>query len=273
MRVPFVWEQPQTLTLLEFPRQVRERLDIDQVEICQFHIPSRERDYLDQLKSALHAGVRVAGLPIDVGNISVANDDFRAADIQEIERWIDVAADLGAPMVRVNASAPMSQEEIGPLEVTIASYRHLAEYAKQRGLVITVENHGGITKDPETIVRLVREVGPDLLKTCVDVGNFEPAMSAQMKGLAPGSYDPSPLYDGIAQIAPYAAIVHAKTMQFDEEGNHLGWDIVKGIRIVLDAGFRGPISVEYGGGQDEWENSLRTKRLAQQAVQKEGFLA
>ncbi len=273
-RVPFVWEQPQTLSLLEFPRQVRERLDIRQVEICQFHIPSLERSYLDQLKQALSdAGVTVANIPIDVGNISAAREDFRESDLQEIERWIDVAAYLGSPMVRVNASAPMSQEALGPIEVTIASYRRLAAYAATQGVTMLIENHGGITADPETIVQIVRSVGPDVLKTCVDVGNFEPVMSAQMRGLAPGSYDPSPLYTGLAMIAPYAGMLHAKTMSFDEHGQHVGWDVVKALRIVLDAGYHGVVSLEYGGGQDEWNNTLRTKQLVKEAIHGDGAQA
>src|SRR5262245_37721171 len=128
---PFVWDQPQTMTLLEFPRQVREQLGIDAVEICQFHLPERTPAYLDQLKGAMvEAEVRPVNMPIDVGNISDANLVYREEDLAEIEEWIRVAAGLGAAMVRVNASAPLAQGQLAPIEVTIDSYRRLARTAE-----------------------------------------------------------------------------------------------------------------------------------------------
>ena len=85
-KTPFEWEQPQTMSLLEFPAQVREKLGIDAVEICQFHLPERTPDYLAQLKRALgDAGVRLINMPIDVGNISDANPAYREEDLAEIE--------------------------------------------------------------------------------------------------------------------------------------------------------------------------------------------
>src|SRR5690348_16718527 len=90
-----------------------------------------------------------------------------------------IAAGLGSAMVRVNASNPMAKET-APLDVTIESYRRLAKTAESLGLQLLVENHGGITTDPETIVKLVEGVGDGKLKTLVDVGNFEPLMSARM---------------------------------------------------------------------------------------------
>jgi len=126
----FVWEQPQTMTLLEFPRAVREHLGLTAVEICQFHIPERTPGYIAALKQALRdADMQLLNMPIDVGNISDANAAYRAEDLAEIEQWMQVAADLGARMVRVNASAPLSAGPPAPLEVTIDSYHRLARTA------------------------------------------------------------------------------------------------------------------------------------------------
>src|SRR4051794_38294810 len=69
----FVWDQPQTMTLLEFPRAVRERLGLNAVEICYFHLPERDPQYIAALKQALSdADVQLLNMPIDVGNISDA---------------------------------------------------------------------------------------------------------------------------------------------------------------------------------------------------------
>src|SRR5262245_35956877 len=210
---PFVWEQPQTMTLLEFPQQVREQLGIDALEICQFHLPERTPAYLDQLKRAMReAEVRLVNMPIDVGNISDANAAYREEDLAEIEEWMRVAAELGASYVRVNASAPMSKTELAPLEVTIESYDRLVRTAESLGVQMLIENHGGITADPAVIIQIVKAVGPNRLKTLVDIGNFEPLMSMQwaiMQGQTPPEADPTPVYGAIAQITPYAGLVHA----------------------------------------------------------------
>jgi sugar phosphate isomerase/epimerase len=267
---PFVWEQPQTMSLLEFPLQVREKLGLDAVEICQFHIPERTPDYLGQLKRALDdAGVRLINMPIDVGNISDANPAYREEDLAEIEQWMHAAADLGAAMVRVNASAPMTAGQLAPINVTIESYQRLARVAASLGLQLLIENHGGITADPAVIVAIVEAVGPARLKTLVDIGNFEPLLSMQMaimQGQQPPEVDATPVYGALAQIAPYAGLVHAKTHDFDQHGQPRHLDIVRALRVVRAAGYAGTISIEYEGNTgDAWENTRRTRALVEQA--------
>ncbi len=269
-KAPFIWEQPQTMSLLEFPLQVRDKLGINAVEICQFHIPERTPDYLGQLKRALDdTGVRLINIPIDVGNISDANPAYRAEDLAEIEQWMRVAADLGAAMVRVNASAPMAGGQLAPIEVTIESYQRLARVAASLGLQLLIENHGGITADPAVIVAIVEAVGPDQLKTLVDIGNFEPLLSMQMaimQGHEPPEVDATPVYGALAQIAPYAGLVHAKTHDFDAHGQPRYLDVVRALRVVRDAGYAGTISIEYEGNNgDAWENTRRTRELVEQA--------
>jgi sugar phosphate isomerase/epimerase len=269
-KAPFVWEQPQTMTLLEFPQQVREQLGIDAVEICQFHIPERTPAYLDQLKRALReADMRLINIPIDVGNISDANPTYRDEDLAEIEEWMRAAAELGSSMVRVNASAPLAGDQLAPLEVTIESFRRLARTAQALGLQLLIENHGGITADPAVVVAIVEAVGPANLKTLVDIGNFEPLLSlqmARMQGHEPPEVDPTPVYGAIARIAPYAGLVHAKTHEFDEHGQPRILDVVRALRVVRDAGYTGPISLEYEGEQgDPWDNTRRTRALVEAA--------
>lgn len=268
-KAPFIWEQPQSMTLLEFPQAVKSRLGIDAVEICQFHLPEHTPEYVAQLKQALDdADVALINMPIDVGNISDADDAHREEDLAEIEEWMRVAAALGAQMVRVNASGPLSAGPLAPLETTIASYRRLAKTARSLGLQLLLENHGGITVDPHVIVQIVEAVGPEL-KTLVDIGNFEPLLGRQMaimQGQTPPEVDTSSIFEQIAIIAPYAGLTHAKTHEFDAEGKPQPLDVVCALRVVRDSGFTGPISLEYEGDVgDPWENTLRTKALVEEA--------
>lgn len=175
---------------------------------------------------------------------------------------MDFAADLGAKYVRANASSYVAQEELAPLHTTIGSYRRLSDYARARGLTMLIENHGGITADPEVIVRIVEGVGPDRLKVCVDTGGFAP-IAGQQRLRTPPDVDPTPLYDALARIAPFAGLIHAKTVWFSPSGEHLGYDAHRTLRIVRDAGFAGLVSLEYGGGVDAWTNIVHTKRIVE----------
>jgi len=113
-----------------------------------------------------------------------------------------------------------------------------------------IENHGGITADPEVIVRIVEGVG------------FAP-IAGQQRLRTPPDVDPTPLYDTLARIAPFAGLIHAKTVWFSPSSEHLGYDAHRTLRIVRDAGFAGPVSLEYGGGVDAWTNIVHTKRIVE----------
>lgn len=102
-------EEPISVT--DFPRIIKERYSINKVELCQMHVLSQEPKYLAEVKGALEeAGVSVVNMPIDVGNISLENPDWRAEDIAEIKTWIDTAEYLGSPCVRVNSGHPQDIE-------------------------------------------------------------------------------------------------------------------------------------------------------------------
>src|SRR5439155_24711315 len=107
---------------------------------------------------------------------------------------------------------------------------------------------GVITTEHAVSVAIVDAVGSDKLKALVDIGNFEPLLSMQMaimQGQQPPEVDATPVYGALAQIAPYAGLVHAKTHDFDEHGQPRYLDVVRALRVVRDAGYTGTISIEY----------------------------
>jgi sugar phosphate isomerase/epimerase len=266
----FTWGTGEpSITLLELPSLIKERLGLNAIEICQFHISEKSAAYLDQLKSALDdAGVVVVNIPIDVGNIADPNEAYRDEDLAEIEEWMLAAATLGSKMVRVNAGSPLHASDV-PVEVTVQSLRRLTRFADSLGLRLLIENHGGPSSDPDFLIKLLETVGPPL-RALLDVGNFEPQMSigmAQWRGTEPPTnLDFTPQYAAIARVAPYAALVHAKTHEFDAYGRSTDLDVVRALRIVRDSGYAGPISIEYEGRRgDCWENSRLTLDLIEEA--------
>ncbi|MCL4552116.1 MAG: sugar phosphate isomerase/epimerase, partial [Candidatus Marsarchaeota archaeon] len=227
-----------------FIRIARERYDIGQVELCQAHFESTKRNYLGRLRETVSRyDVRIINMPIDVGNISQLDRIKREQDLELITHWIDAAAYLGIPAVRVNSGhQPAGQEN---LDVTIDSYRTLVAYGKMVNCKILMENHGGISADPWNIEKIVYGVSSNWFRLCPDFGNFEPAVR----------------YEGLQMMMPFTALVHAKTLDFDEQGQQTAYDYDRCMRIVAETGFQGPLSIEFEGKGDQYEGIAKSRDL------------
>lgn len=232
------------ISLVDFIRIARERYNIGQVELCQMHFESRKTSYLNTIKEALaHYSVRAITMPIDVGNISNLDSNQRAEDIKLIMQWIDAAAYLGIPAVRVNSGRqPTGQEN---LQVTIDSYRTLVSYGKMINAKILMENHGGISADPTNIIKIIQGVNSNWFRLLPDFGNF----------------DPSIRYEGVRQMLPYAAVIHVKTMELNAEGRETAYDLDLCMDMTFRSGFSGPLSIEYGGAGDQYEAITKSYAL------------
>ena len=63
-------------------------------------------------------------------------------------------------------------------------------------------------------------------------------------------------------MMPYAKAVSAKSLNFDEQGNETRVDYRRMMKIVLEAGYRGYVGIEYSGDKlSEPEGIRATKRL------------
>ena len=136
--------------------------------------------------------------------------------------------------------------------------------ADRAGLHVLIENHGGLSSDGAWLSGLVRRVGHPRLGTLPDFGNFCLDWSR--------SEDPDAWYDryvGVRQLMPFARAVSAKSHDFDERGNEIHTDYERMMRLVVGAGYRGFVGVEYEGKQlSEDEGILATKRLLERVREK-----
>jgi sugar phosphate isomerase/epimerase len=124
--------------------------------------------------------------------------------------------------------------------------RRLLPAAESLARSLAIENHWGISARPQNITRLVKELNSSHLGTCPDIGNF------------PRDVD---TYDGLRLLAPRARVAHAKSIDFDENGEERTIDYGRCLGILRDSGFDGPWTVEYLGGGDEVEGCRRTREL------------
>lgn len=260
----FVLPMPQVIELEQFPALVRERCDVDLIEICQIQFAAASDSRIEAVRTALDAaGVGLLTVPIDVGNLADPSAQARRESEAAIVSWFDISSRLGSRYVRINAGSPF-QPEI-ELARVIDSMDRLADSAAERGLGLLVENHGGPSSDPDVLLELLEAVGTDRLGLLLDTGNFEPLItyaSAAFTGQqVTEEFDFAPVYERVERLAPYASVVHAKAHEFRGDAHH-PVDLEQALRVVAATGFAGPITVEYEGNDgDPWQQTARTVEL------------
>lgn len=238
------------IPVVEFPG-IAHSYGIGEIEICQQHLASTDPAYLTEVRGAVDAaGCRVINVPIDVGDLSQPDAATRDADLQLIEQWIDAAQQLGSPAVRVNTGHPGNQDEAEALRNVAAGYRRLAAYCAERGMTLLMENHGGLSAAPGAIMALVEAVDAPNFRLCPDFGNFAPAAREE----------------GLREMLPHAAVVHAKVLDVDEQGRHSAFDLARCLELVRQSGYSGSLSIEFEGQGDERAGIATAQRLIQQYV-------
>jgi len=238
---------------LDFPRFAREEFGIDAVEYVNQFFADKAGDFawLGELRErAADAGVKSLLIMIDgEGALGAKDDEERRRAVERHFKWIAAAGFLGCHSIRVNAAGGGEWDE----DMTHAadSLRRLAAVGADYGIDVIVENHGGLSSNGEWLAGVMERAAHPGVGTLPDFGNFH---------LGEGKwYD---RYEGVRQLMPYARAVSAKSHEFDAAGNEVRTDYARMLRIVLDAGYRGSIGIEWEGDEpSEAEGVLLTKRL------------
>jgi len=83
-------------------------------------------------------------------------------------KWVDIAHHLGCHAIRTNCRGNAGVSGNEALKWAAESYRFLLEYAEQADIKILIENHGGVSNDPDWMVSLMQEVDHPLFGTYPD---------------------------------------------------------------------------------------------------------
>jgi hypothetical protein len=76
-------------------------------------------------------------------------------------------------------------------------------------------------------------------------------------------------YKGVEEMMPFAKAVSAKSHAFDENGDETNTDYRRMMRIVLDAGYRGYVGVEWEGGKPGEAEGIRLTKALLEKVRDE----
>lgn len=241
------------LTALEFPAATRERYGIGAVEyVNQFFMDrARDRAFLTELRTrAADAGVRSLLIMCDgEGALGDPEEARRVEAVDNHRKWLEAAHFLGCHAIRVNAQSSGGYDE--QLRLAADGLRRLCEVADGYALDVLVENHGGLSSNGRWLGSVMEAVDHPRVGTLPDFGNFRVDDDQE--------YD---RYRGVTELMPHARAVSAKSHDFDAAGNEVHTDYRRMMTIVLDAGYRGHVGIEYEGNElSEHDGILATLRL------------
>lgn len=238
---------------LDFPVVTRVDYGLDAVEYVNSFFKDKAEDsaYLSELKArADDHGVRSLLIMCDgEGALGDPDDAARTTAVENHYRWVEAAKFLGCHSIRVNARSEGTADV--QRELAVDGLRRLTEFAAEREINVIVENHGGISSDGSWLASVMTAVDHPRCGTLPDFGNFRIEEGVW--------YD---RYQGVAELMPFAKAVSAKSHDFDEQGNEIHTDFLRMMRIVLEAGYRGYVGIEYEGSSvSEQQGIHSTKAL------------
>ena len=196
-----------------------------------FFPPEVDRAFLLELKRRAYLrGVQLAGTAVG-NNFALPKGDKLNAEIAYTKKWIDHAAVMGAPHIRVFAGPQPKEITAGEAVANCqAAYQECLDYAAGQGVFLGLENHGGIVAEPDNLIQMVKAAKSPWAGINFDSGNFHTA-------------DP---YADLAKIAPYAVNVQLK-MEIKRAGSAVAEasDVKRVLQILRDANYQGWFTLEY----------------------------
>ena len=227
-------------------------MGFDGVEILHQQMRGEENSYLQELKRrAFTQGLDLMGFSTHQGFVS-PDRAVRQKNIDHTLKCIDLAYRLGIPTLRVNTGRwntiksfddLMANRGIEPnleghsddegFKWVIDSLQQCLAAAEQAGVTMGLENHWGLGRTADGVMRVVDAVNSPWLKVTLDTGNFLEHMYEQMR-----------------KLAPHTVLVQAKTYFGGGEWYSLEIDYATVNRILREANFRGYISLEMEGKED-----------------------
>jgi len=238
---------------LDFAMVAKKGFGIEAIEYVNsfFKDKAKNAKYLGEMKRrAKDQGVKSLLIMCDgEGALGDPDEKKRATAIDNHRKWLDAASALGCHSIRVNAQSSGSWEE--QRERAADGLGRLTELGAKQELNVIVENHGGLSSNGKWLAEVMKTVGHERCGTLPDFGNFD---------LGGGKwYD---RYKGVAELMPYAKAVSAKSHEFNASGDEVRTDYMKMVKLVLSAGYKGWIGIEYEGDQKTEEEGIKlTKRL------------
>lgn len=213
--------------------------DFDAVDLTAYYFPGYpavpEDSYLFHLKQKAHR------LGLDISGTGIKNDftnphkSKRNKDVKLIKKWIECAAKIGAPVIRIFSGTEIPAGHTWDEAATwmVKDMKECVAHSKKYGVIVAVQNHNDFIKTADHAQKIIESVNSDWFGLVLDIGSYR-------------NEDP---YKEIEQTVKYAVNWQLKeTMFFNEIEQKT--DLQKVIAIIKSSGYRGYLPIETLGAGD-----------------------
>lgn len=196
-------------------------------------VPSDE--YLFQIKrKAFKLGIEISGTGVR-NDFTIADKTKRDQEVELVKKWIEVAAKIGAPVIRIFAGN-QKNEGITKEQVTewmLKDIQTCVDYGKQHGVIIGLQNHNDFIQTAGQVNKIIEAINSEWLGLILDTGSYR-------------VNDP---YDEIAK-----SIKNTVNWQIKEKifinGAEVETDMEKLMGIIKASGYKGYLPIETLGDGD-----------------------
>jgi sugar phosphate isomerase/epimerase len=227
-------------------------MGFDAVEILQQQLTDSSPGHLQRLKRrAFKLGLALNGFSTHQTFMS-PDRSVRQKNVELVKNQIETAYALGIPTMRVNTGRWGTSKDFDELMKNkgiepvlpghtedegfgwvVDGYTECLKTAEKCGVTLGLENHWGLGRTPEGVLRIVTAINSPWLQVTLDTGNF--------------LEDP---YQKLEKIAPYAVLVQTKTYYGGGVWYSLDLDYDRIAALLHRNDYRGYLSLEFEGMED-----------------------
>jgi sugar phosphate isomerase/epimerase len=205
------------------------KLGAEGLDTTVYWFPDTSDHYLASLRHAAYRNaLSLYSIAVRV-RLSQPTAELQRAEFETLKQWVDVAEKLGATHIRVfGGPIPKGATEAQAIAWAVEVLKRCADYAGSRGMILGVEDDGGLTTTAEQTVEIVSRANSPWAGINLDTGNF------RKNG-----------YSQVAMCLPYAVNVHFKEMIATEDGGKekADWNRLAG--MFAQSGYKGYLSIEH----------------------------
>ncbi len=230
------------------------RMGFDGVELLLVQMKDTSDSALQKLKRrAFVNGMDLCGMSTHQGFLR-PDKEYRQQNIDKTIGQIEMAYKLGIPTIRVNTGRwgtsksfeeLMNNKGIEPrlpnvtddegFKWVIGALTQCLKKAEECGVVLGLENHWGLGRTAEGVLRIVNAINSPWLRVTMDTGNFFERR-----------------YEQLEMLAPESVFMQAKTYYGGGVYYTLEMDYDRIAKICQAANYRGYVSLEFEGKEDPW---------------------
>ena len=208
----------------------------DGIDMTVYWLPSTETDYLVSLRRLAYVNrVEIYSIGTRV-QLAQPTPELRDKQLDDLKKWLEVAQRVGATHIRVfggqKPPGATLEQAIGFASETL---KRGAELAGARGLILGVEDDGGITDFAKDTIAIVKGADSQWAGMNLDIGNFRPPN----------------VYDQIEMSIPHAVSTHIKTtVALDDGKSRAPFDMDRVFRMFAAHAYRGYMGLEFEATDD-----------------------